>query len=382
MTRKHLLAVALLAAGAISSASAEPVAYTVDCAKGQTIAAALARGDARKPLTVFVRGTCNEYVQVTRDDVTLVGIPPGGAVRGPGNEAPAVHIQADRVFLQDLDVSGGASAVIVGGPFFASMTRVVVHHPASGAAVVVRAGGDLGLDHCTLMSAGNGLQLGRGGSARVIGGTEIRDNAGSGIYASGNSTFVVGGDTKILNNAQHGIQLEDGSQGNVSGTEIAGNRNGVQATASTVNIAGGNSIHDNREHGVLAQAGASATVTGNTISLNGRMGVFGYLGANLVLRGTEIDHNGETGVYCRADCTLQVSGANIHDNMHHAVLVMLGSRAIFTAPVTRATGNGYFTADLRCGDDETSVDGVDGLSVDGDDFFDGTVDERCTGFDD
>jgi hypothetical protein len=37
MTRKHLLAVALLAAGAISSASAEPVAYTVDCARGQTI---------------------------------------------------------------------------------------------------------------------------------------------------------------------------------------------------------------------------------------------------------------------------------------------------------------------------------------------------------
>jgi hypothetical protein len=78
MTRKHLLAVALLAAGAISSASAEPIAFTVDCARGQTIGAALARGDARKPLTVFVRGTCNEYVQVTRDDVTLVGIPPGG----------------------------------------------------------------------------------------------------------------------------------------------------------------------------------------------------------------------------------------------------------------------------------------------------------------
>jgi hypothetical protein len=353
----------------------------VDCAKGQTIAAALARGDARKPLTVYLRGTCNEYVQITRDDVTLVGVPPGGAVRGPGNEAPAIYIQADRVFLQDLDVSGGATGVVVGGPFLASMTKVVVHHPASGAAVVVRQG-ELGLDGCTLMNAGNGLQLARGGSARLIGGTEVRDNAGAGIYVSANSTLGVTPETKILNNGFHGIQLEDGSHGSINGAEIAGNLSGVLATASTVNLAGGNRIHDNRQHGVVAQAGAEALLTNNSIFANGKNGVIGYVGANLVLRGNEIDHNAETGVYCRADCTLQVSGANIHDNMHHAVLVMLGSRAIFTSPVTKATGNGYFWADLWCGDSETSVDGVHGLSVDGDNYFDGTVDEACTGFDD
>jgi hypothetical protein len=379
MTRTYLLAAALLAAGAIGSASAEPVTYSVDCAKGQTIGAVLARGDARKPLTVLVRGTCKEYVHITRDDVTLVGVPPGGAVSGPGNEAPAIHIQADRVFLQDLDVSGGATGVVVGGPFLASMTRVVVHHPASGAAVVVRQG-ELGLDGCTLMNAGNGLQLGRGGSTRLIGGTEVRDNSGVGIYASANSTLGATPETKVLNNGSHGIQLEDGSHGSVNGTENAGNRSGVLATASTVNLAGGNNIHDNREHGVLAQAGATAIVAGNTISSNGRTGVSGFLGADLVLRGNEIAYNAETGVYCRADCTLQISGANIHDNMHHAVLVMLGSRAIFMPPMTTASDNGW--VDLWCGDSETSVDGVDGLSVDGGDYFDGSVSPTCTGFND
>jgi hypothetical protein len=379
MTRKYLLAAALLAAGAVSSVSAEPIAYTVDCAKGQTIGAALARGDARKPLTLYVRGTCNEYVHVTRDDVTLVGIAPGGAVKAPGNEAPAIHIQADRVFLQDLDVSGGSMAVVVGGPFLASMTRVVVHHPASGAAVVVRQG-ELGIDSCTLMNAGNGLQLGRGGSSRVIGTTEIRDNAGSGIYLSGNSTVVVGNGTKILNNGQHGMQLEDGSQGGASGTEIAGNRSGVLATLSTLNLSGGNNIHDNREQGVVVQAGAEALVTNNSIVANGANGIIGYMGAGLVLRGNDIAGNGQTGVYCRADCTLQISGANIHHNAHHAVLVMLGSRAFFGEPVTTATGNGW--VDLWCGDSETSVDGVDGLSVDGGDFFDGSVSASCTGFND
>ena len=379
MTRKYLLAAALLAAGAVSSASAEPIAYTVDCAKGQTIGAALARGDARKPLTLYVRGTCSEYVHVTRDDVTLVGIAPGGAVKAPGNEAPAIHIQADRVFLQDLDVSGGSMAVVVGGPFFASMTRVVVHHPASGAAVVVRQG-ELGLDGCTLMNAGNGLQLGRGGSARLLGNTEIRDNAGSGIFATGNSTVGMTTGTKILNNGQNGVQLEDSSHGNISGTEIAGNRNGVQVSASTANVAGGNLIHDNRGHGVLVHAAGKALVTANTITANGGSGVFGFLGSSLVLQGNEIAQNAESGVYCRADCTLQIAGANIHDNMHHAVLVMLGSRAIFMPPMTTTSGNGW--VDLWCGDSETSVDGVDGLSVDGGDFFDGSVSPTCTGFND
>jgi len=379
MKRIIVAAAAMLAASWVVPATAQAISYTVDCTVGQTIGQALARGDARKPLTVYVRGTCSEYVHITRDEVTLVGVPPGGAVSGPGNEAPAIHIQADRVFLQDLDVSGGASAVVVGGPFLASMTRVVVHHPASGAAVIVRQG-ELGLDGCTLMNAANGLQLGRGGSSRLIGGTEIRDNAGSGIYLSGNSTVVVGSGTKILNNAQHGMQLEDGSQGGASGTEIAGNRSGVQATSSTLNLSGGNNIHDNREHGVAVLAGAEALVTNNSIVANGSNGVIGYMGAGLVLHGNDIAGNGETGVYCRADCTLQISGANIHHNAHHAVLVMLGSRAFFGEPVTTASGNGW--VDLWCGDSETSVDGVDGLSVDGGDFFDGSVSDTCTGFND
>jgi hypothetical protein len=379
--RRTILAatVLLIAVGAMPSASAQSNTFTVDCSRGQKIATALRQGDFRNPVLINVRGTCNEYVHITRDDVTLVGVPPGGAVNGPGTDAPAIHIQADRVFLQDLDVSGGATAVVVGGPFFASMTRVVVHHPASGAAVVVRQG-ELGLDSCTLMNAGNGLQLGRGGSSRVIGTTEIRDNAGAGIYLSGNSTVVVGAGTKILNNGGHGMQLEEGSQGTANGTEIAGNRCGVLATLSTLNLSGGNNIHDNREHGVVVQAGAEAMVSNNNIFANHQNGIIGYMGAGLVLRGNDIAGNGESGVYCRADCTLQISGANISDNAHHAVLVMLGSRAFFGEPVTVATGNGW--DDLWCGDSETSVDGVDGLSVDGGDFFDGSVSETCTGFHD
>ena len=350
---------ALIAAATLGSASAQTITYTVDCSKGQTISSAIERGDARQPLVVNVRGTCNEYVHITRNDVTLIGVSPGGAVHGPANAQPAIHIQADRVTLQDLDVSGGGTAVVVvGGPFLASMTKVVVHHPDSGAAVVVRQG-ELGLNDCTLMNAENGLQLGRGATARLTGVTEIRDNAGSGIYLSDNATVVLsagpGGTpgTKILNNSQHGIQLENGSHATVNGAEIAGNLTGVRASASTVNVAGG-VIKNNQEDGV-----------------------FGDLGSTLLLQGNEIASNG-TGVACRADCTMQIGGAEIHGNATHAVVVMLDSRAIFQAPETTATDNG--SVDLWCGDEKSSVDGVPGRSYDGGVFFVGSVSDTCVGF--
>jgi len=77
---------------------------------------------------------------------------------------------------------------------------------------------------------------------------------------------------------------------------------------------------------------------------------------------------------------MQIAGANIHDNATHAVVVMLDSRAIFQAPVTTAKPNGW--VDLWCGDKKSSVDGVDGLSYDGGDFFAGSVSSTCVGFSD
>ena len=381
MTRTYLIAAALLAVAAAGSASAQAIKFTVDCSKGQTIGAALQRGDARKPLDVLVRGTCNEYVMIARDDVTLHG---EGAefsvVNGPGSAAPAIMIQGQRTFLDGLTVTGGAGGVIVSGPFVASLSNLVVRNPATGNAVVVRGGGDASITSCTMMKAVNGLGVARGGSARVLGNSEMRENSASGIRADLNSAVNVGGSTKILDNGAHGIQLETGSTAIVSNSEIARNANGVVVTASRASIGAGNQIHDNREHGVLAQVDATVTVTDNTIVNNNYNGVFGYSGSTLELRGNEIAFNGQSGVYCRAFCKMQIAGASIHDNAHHAVLVMFGSRSIFQPPMTTTGGNGW--EDLWCGDSETSVDGVDGLSWDGADFFDGSVSPLCTGFND
>ena len=369
----------LMATGMLGSASAQTITYTVDCSKGQTISSAIERGDARKPLVVVVRGTCNEYLAISREDVTLRGDPGvGGAVNGPGSAAPAILIEGDRTYIEGLTVTGGAHGVLVAGPVLAAMTNVMVRNPASGNAVVVRGGGDLSLTGCTLMQANRGLQIMRGGAARVTANTEIRENAGSGIFVDSNSTLSVTG-SKILANGAHGIDLENGSEGAISSSEVAENSTGILVSASQANIGANNNIHNNREHGVLAQAAATVGVSNNTITYNNENGVFGYLGSTLVLQGNEIANNG-TGVACRADCTMQIAGASIHDNTNVAVSVMLDSRAIFFPPVTNAARNGW--VDLWCGDKKSSVDGVEGRSYDGGVFFTGSVSPTCVGFSD
>lgn len=370
-------AAALLALGMLGSASAQTIGFTVDCSRGQKIADAISRGDASKPLTITVRGTCNEYVAILRDDVTLRGDPGlGGTVNGPGSAAPAILVEGDRTYIEGLTVTGGANGVLFAGPGLASMTNVMVRNPVSGNAVVARAVGDLSLSGCTLMQANRGLQITRGGAARVAGSTEIRENADAGIFVDQNSTLFVSGGSKVLANGGNGIYLENGSQGTISNSEIAENSVGIVVSASGASI-GNNNIHNNRQHGVLAQAGATVGVSNNTIANNNEDGVFGYLGPTLVLSGNEIAYNA-TGVACRADCTLQVSGENIHHNTYHAVVVMLDSRGMFTAPTTTASGNAW--VDLWCGDPKSSVDGVEGRSYDGGVFFAGSVSPSCVGF--
>lgn len=355
MTRFGFCTATLLAVAVIGSASAQNITYLVDCSKGQTIGAALGRNPTGQPVNLLIRGTCNEYVAIARDDVTLTGVAGTGAtVNGPGSEAPAIFIRGDRTAITDLTVTGGKDGVAIDGAFAATLTRVEVRNPAQGGAVMVRGGGDLALVSCKLTQAGVGLRLARAGSARVATGTEISDNVAEGILADLNSTVIVSGGSKILRNGSSGIQLYNGSQADINASEVSGNRNGVIATTSGLNVTAGSVIRNNLENGV-----------------------FGYLGSAIVLNGSEVAYNG-TGVACRFGCTMQISGANLHDNTTHAAVVMLGSKAIFTDPMTHATGNGW--VDLWCGDPESSVDGVNGLSYDGGVFFDGNVDPACTGF--
>jgi hypothetical protein len=371
MRKLGIVVATVLAAGVLGTASAQTITYTVDCSKGQTISSAIGRGDARKPLVVNVRGTCNEHVAISRDDVTLRGEPGSGAtVNGPNSGTDTILILKDTVNIENLTVTGGFNGIRLQGPFYAGVRNVLVRNTASNG-IIVRAG-DIAIDNSTVEYAGaSGLVLARGASARIFNNSQFRYSHFNGIFAQNNSTVVIGGGT-ISDNEGDGINLDYGSDGTINNVEVFANTTGIRVSTSHASVGGGNNIHHNREHGVLAQAGSVLGVNGTTVRYNGRNGVFGYLGATVVMGGNEITDNGESGVYCRSNCTLQISGDRITRNGQTGVSVMLRSTLIALEPTTDASGNNW--VDLWCGDKESSVD----LGSN----FTGNVDPGCTGFDD
>jgi hypothetical protein len=372
MTRTLLAGVtALVATALVGSASAQTISFTVDCSKGQTIGAALQRGDARKPLLLMLRGTCNESVSINRPDVTLRGQPRGHAtVNGPNSTTDTIVILKDTVNIEDLTVTGGLNGIRLQGPFYAGVRNVQVRNTANHG-IVVRAG-DIAIENSTVEHAGgSGLALSRGASARIFNNSHFRYSHLDGINVQGNSTVGVNGGT-VSDNEGQGIAVDNGSQGTINDVEIFNNTTGILVSTSQATVGGGNNIHHNREHGVLAQAGAVLGVFGTKVQHNGQVGVFGYLGATVVMGSNEITDNGGSGVFGMNDSTLQIGGERITRNGETGISVQRRSTLIVEESGADASGNNF--VDLWCGDKESSVDL-------GSNFI-GTVDPACTGFDD
>lgn len=362
--------VTLIAIGSMPTASAQTLTVTVDCSRGQTITQGLRQGDSRKPLVVLVRGTCNEHVSISRDDVTLRGEPgTEPTVNGPDSARDTIVISKDTVNIEDLTVTGGFNGIRLQGPFFAGVRRVLVRNTANNG-ILLRAGDMELLDSTVENAGGSGLVLARAASVRVVN-SHFRYSHFAGIFAQNNSTLTINGGT-VSDNEGHGINVDYGSDGTISNVEIFSNATGILASTSHAHIGGGNNVHHNREHGVLAQAGAVVGVYGSQVRHNAQVGVFGYLGATVVMGGNEVTDNGGTGVFCMNDCTLQIGGDRITRNAETGVSVQRRSTLIALEPQTDASGNAW--VDLWCGDKESSVDL--GSS------FNGTVDPACTGFDD
>jgi hypothetical protein len=357
-----------MATAVLGSASAQTITYTVDCSKGQTIASAIERGDARKPLVVLIRGTCNEHVSISRDDVTLRGEPGTGAtVNGPSATTDTIVILKDTVNIEDLTVTGGFNGIRLQGPSYAGVKNVYVRNTANNG-IVVRAG-DIAIENSTVEYAGgSGLALQRGASARIFNNSQFRNSHSAGINASNNSTVSVNGGTISANVT--GVLLFAGSHGSFSGVTISENtETGIKVAYSQAIIGGNNVISSNANWGIWVLNGSSAAINGNRIEDNGLDGVSGDIGSTLTMIGNQIRRNGTFGISCRTNCTMANQGDTIENNGAGGILLGEASILIFSANPTHWSGDGW---GLRCIDKESSVAGLE--------LFDGTVSETCTDF--
>ena len=98
------------------SVEAQPIVYrtvTVNCnAPGQSITNALKRYVPGNGLLINFSGTCNENIDILRDDITIHGTTPTATINGPNNTDSVIQIDgAKRIRLESFLVTGGRDGV-------------------------------------------------------------------------------------------------------------------------------------------------------------------------------------------------------------------------------------------------------------------------------
>ena len=331
-------AVALTALGSLTTASAQSNTFSVDCNRGQKIAVALEQGDFRKPLVISLRGTCREFVNITRANVTLRGDPTAEIV-APNSNSDLLIVSSDRVALENLTLTGGLAGIAQEhAPTF--VARNVVVQDTSGIGVRVRAG-DARLIGCTVQRAGGiGVSAVRGGSVVLSGSSEVLDSAGAGVSAAGSSLVNLVG-SKVMRSGAQGVLLTENSQGTI--TSAVTNSGTIPST-----------ISDNTLNGVEAATNSQATVNGSTISGNGSRGILLSQGSQGQIVGSMVSHNGGAGIMVESgghativDNTITANGTDPSAPWRMGVMVASADAEFIENTISNNPGDGVWAERAR-----------------------------------
>ena len=364
-------AVLLLSAMA-ARASPHTQHFTVECATGRTITEALATGDSRKPLVITVSGTCNEFVVISRDDVTLEGDSiSGGTVNAPNATGFAVTVEANRVTIDRLTVTGGLDGILVRHAAMAIVSNSTIQNTNRYGINIIDS--HARILNCTVQKAGShGVSLQNSGVQ--VNNSQIFDNGASGIYSRMNSGLNANGNN-IHSNGGTGVYLYMDSSGFFTGNTISNNgtdstsnfeRNGILVSFSNANLTG-NTIENNSGNGVKGVA-ARVDMFSNTVRDNGGGGVWAF-GTFLGMSGDTVKTNQGYGVLFNVHSTGSIFGAFIENNFGNGISLAQGSKLILSQP-TSVVGNSALGLD--CFGAGTYVNDTSLLS--------GNVSPNCTEF--
>jgi parallel beta-helix repeat protein len=375
----------LLALGSSGAIAHHPKKVTVDCTHGHTIARALTRGDEDRHLLVVIRGTCNETVDIDREDVTLRGETGSNpTINGPDPALDTITVRADRVAIEALTVTGGRNGIVARGAGGLSVLGTTVE--MTGRTGIILSSGSGGtIDASTVQqNPRDGIAL-EGSQATIIN-SNVSLNTRFGVFVSLSSAARIGVDQR--NNAAGNTISQNGATGiNVifNGSALIGNnnitsngadpvttsgRNGIAVVQATADIAGSNTIANNGGRGVFVRSGSVqignpsfAFSTVNTITGNGSAsepgGIFAYLGANLLIRDADIDANNGFGLGLSVRSSAQLINSQIRNslpagpNPGDGIRLSLGAALLPNAPNSVISGNAGFG--LQCTDPESSV---------------------------
>jgi parallel beta-helix repeat protein len=364
-------------------AQAQSFVKKVNCTKGQTITHAL-QGLDFIPITIQVKGTCSENVEIVRDDVTLKADPLGGTVIGLDPNEPTINVRAFRTVIDGLTISGGRGGITVRGG--ATIRNCTVQN-ADRNGIKVYHGGHGTVDNCTVQNnSRHGIYI-EGGSATVINSAISLNGVGVGVQSGGSARIGItdvgqyAGNT-ISSNYGSGIFIYGGGSAYIGGNTIKGNGTdpdsiygyyGILVHNGSAIVVGNNVITENEGCGIWAFSSfvrigepGFGLPTHNTITGNGtgssriypKGGIFGNLGTTLTLNDADVNNNTGNGVTLSACSTLGLSSG-------------------VPLPLATVTGNSLFG--LQCTDANFcsrfggNTSGISGNTA-------GDVSPNCTGF--
>jgi Right handed beta helix region len=344
----------------------------VDCTSGGSVSEALASGATQ----ITVRGTCNESVDVTRDDATLLG-EPGATVHGPDATVNTITVRANRVTIDGLTVTGGRNGIT--GLGAANLTARNCTVQFTGRTGISYANGSSGtVDGCLVQSNGRDGIAVDGAQGTIINST-VTNNARNGVLVANGATSRVGltdrltaaGNT-ITQNGSTGVTVAQGSTATIAMNTITGNgtnasvpRFGIGVSQAAASVAGGNTISDNAGQGVFAGTGSSILIgdlntgltTVNTITNNGNPaspgGVQAFFGSTMVVRDAVIESNRGPGLTVNTRSHAQIFSSTIRNNSDVGIRLFQGSALYALAPMTAISGNAGIA--LQCTDLESST---------------------------
>ena len=228
------------------AANANAVTRTVNCDKGQTIQAALEKGQgSAESLVINVSGICKEYVSITRDDVSIYG----------NNNA---------TIEGTIEVLGGMRILVDG---------MTLNGPDIGLHVF---GGHAELRDTYVTGNSYGIAVNRNSFLSIFD-SNISNNTSDGLHVIVGSTVEIH-NTDILNNIGNGIEIDRHSNADIrDGCKISGNDNGVRMYLHSSAFITETEISNNRSNGILMDNDSGVIGFGPiTISGNSSNGVLCY----------------------------------------------------------------------------------------------------------
>lgn len=244
----QIISSVLLAGIAVFASQASAITRTVDCDKGQSIQDALEKGQSNaEPLVINVSGTCNEIVEIQRDDVTIDGnnnavISGNVGLRG-----------ADHITIANITITSSGVGLALEGSNHVRLFNTTVTGNQGWAAIVVNESSSLKTwDSYITNNSQTGVFVGLS-SSLVTSNTHFSNNGSDGVTLALNSSAFLTNGTLIQGNATDGIIVKEHSIVDLVDTNIS----------------------NNTMHGiVIAEDGGAILREGNVISGNGSAGLF------------------------------------------------------------------------------------------------------------